>query len=117
MNGSETLPRARIIRRRTTFDRTRQQGRRINNRWMTLNWLAKEAAEADAATVAFLTPKRLGAATVRNKMRRRMREVYRRHLPAMARNAFVVWIARAPALTLDADGLRKCMLELWGRLP
>ena len=115
--GSETLPRARVIRRRTTFDRTRQRGRRINNRWMTLSFLPKEAAAADQATVAFLTPKRLGPATVRNRMRRRMREIYRRHLQAASGDAYLVWIARPPALMLDAEGLRKCMLELRARLP
>jgi ribonuclease P protein component len=84
---------------------------------MTLSWLPKEAEAADQATVAFLTPKRLGPATVRNKMRRRMREVYRRHLQAEAVNSYLVWIVRPPALTLDSEGLQKCMLELRQRLP
>jgi ribonuclease P protein component len=84
---------------------------------MTLSYLAKEPGAADAATVAFLTPKRLGAATMRNRMRRRMREIYRRHLQAATGHAYLVWIARPPALTLDAEGLRKCMLELQARLP
>jgi ribonuclease P protein component len=84
---------------------------------MTLSYLPKDSAASDPATVAFLTPKRLGQATVRTRLRRRMREVYRRHLQVPSASAYVVWIARPPALTLDPEGLRKCMLELWRRLP
>ena len=48
---------------------------------MTLNFIPRDAVKSgETGTVAFLTPKRLGPATVRNQLRRRMREIYRRHL-------------------------------------
>jgi len=110
---TESLPRARIIRRRVVFDATRNKGRRVSNRYMALNFLPHDAVKTgETGTVAFLTPKRLGAATVRNKLRRRMREIYRRHLAQPDENSYLVWVARPPALELPFDELKKCMAAL-----
>jgi ribonuclease P protein component len=113
---SESIPRARIIRRRTVFDATRNQGRRVSNRYMSLNFLPRDAIKSgETGTVAFLTPKRLGAATVRNRLRRRMREIYRRHLMQSSETAYLVWVARPPALELPFEELKKCMAALLKR--
>lgn len=114
--SSQRLPRARIIRRRTIFDATRLKGRRVSNRWMALNFLPHDPAKPDSATVAFLTPKRLGGAVKRNQLRRRMREIYRRCLAQPSESAYLVWVARPPALELDFEGLKKCMVELRSRM-
>ena len=118
---SESLPRARIIRRRAVFDATRNQGRRVSNRWMALNFIARESVKSGAlssgnGTVAFLTPKRVGAATKRTQLRRRMREIYRRHLARPEEASYLVWIARPPALELPFEELKKCMSALRERL-
>lgn len=111
-SSSQTLPRARIIRRRTIFDATRLKGRRVSNRSMALNFLPHDPARPDPATVAFLTPKRLGGAVKRNQLRRRMREIYRRYLARPSEDSYLVWVARPSALELDFEGLKKCMMEL-----
>jgi ribonuclease P protein component len=117
MKGSESLPRARVIRRRAVFNATRKQGRRVNNRWFTLNFLPRDAAPpGETGHVAFLTPKRIGPATVRNRLRRRMREIFRCHLQLPGETRFLVWIARPPALELDFDQLRQRMAQLHDRL-
>ena len=111
--GSESLPRARIIRRRTVFDATRLKGRRVSNRWMALNFIAQDAVKTgETGEVAFLTPKRVGLATKRTQLRRRMREIYRCHLAQPAEKAYLVWVARPPALELPFEELKKCMAEL-----
>jgi len=79
---------------------------------MALNYLPLDPAQPDAATVAFLTPKRLGAATRRNQLRRRMREIYRRYLAQPPEKSYLVWVARPPAVELDFEGLKKCMAQL-----
>jgi len=79
---------------------------------MALNFLPHDPAKPEQATVAFLTPKRLGSAVKRNQLRRRMREIYRRHLMQPSESAYLVWVGRPPALELDFEGLKKCMLEL-----
>ena len=114
---SEALPRARIIRRRTIFDATRLQGRRVSNRFMSLNFLPRAAANpGETGSVAFLTPKRLGPATVRNRLRRRMREIYRRDLAQVDEPSYLVWVARPPALELPFEELKKCMAALRERM-
>jgi ribonuclease P protein component len=110
---SESLSRVRVIRRRGIFELTRNQGRRVSNRWMALNSFPRELS--DPAEVAFLTPKRLGPATVRNRLRRRMREIYRRHLVPPREKAYRIWIARPPAVDLDFEALKKCMADLGAR--
>ena len=103
----------RIIRRRAVFDATRNKGRRVTNRHMVLNFLPREAvASGETGTVAFLTPKRLGSATVRNRLRRRMREIYRRELAKPGETSYLVWIGRPPAVELSFEELKKVMHEL-----
>jgi len=79
---------------------------------MALNFLPHDPARPDPATVAFLTPKRLGGAVKRNQLRRRMREIYRRYLARPSEDSYLVWVARPSALELDFEGLKKCMMEL-----
>jgi ribonuclease P protein component len=115
--ASESLPRSRVIRRRTVFDATRLKGRRVSNRWMALNYIAREAIPpGETGTVAFLSPKRVGAATKRTQLRRRMREIHRRHLAQPDETAYLVWIARPPALELPFEELKKCMAALRERV-
>jgi len=92
---------------------TRLKGRRVSNRFMALNFLARDAMKSgETGSVAFLTPKRLGPATVRNQLRRRMREIYRRHVAQPDETAYLVWVARPPALELPFEELKKCMAAL-----
>jgi len=79
---------------------------------MALNYLPQEAVKSgETGTVAFLTPKRLGSATKRTQLRRRMREIYRRHLVQPGKT-YLVWIARPLALELPFEELKKCMSAL-----
>jgi ribonuclease P protein component len=111
--GSQSLPRARIVRHRAVFDATRTKGRRVSNRFMALNFLPRDAVKTgETGSVAFLTPKRVGAATKRTQLRRRMREIYRRHVARSDEKTYLIWIARPPALELPFEELKKCMMAL-----
>jgi ribonuclease P protein component len=110
---AESLPRAGIIRRRAVFDTARNKGRRVSSRHFILNFIARDAlASGETGSVAFLTPKRLGPATVRNKLRRRMREIYRRELARPDEKSYLIWIARPPAVELGFEELKKAMRDL-----
>jgi len=85
----------------------------VSNRYLALNFLPQDAVKSgETGTVAFLTPKRVGAATKRTQLRRRMREIYRRYLAQPSEKAYLVWIARPPALELPFEELKKCMTAL-----
>ena len=88
---------------------------------MALNFLPRDAVRpgepaGETGTVAFLTPKRVGAATKRNQLRRRMREIYRRCLAQPYENAYLIWVARPPSLELPFEELKKCMAALRERI-
>jgi ribonuclease P protein component len=83
---------------------------------MALNYLPHDPEHSETATVAFLTPKRLGDATKRTRLRRQMREIYRRHLAIPDESHYLVWVARPPALELPFAELLKCMTALRGRI-
>jgi len=117
-SASEALPRSRIIRLRAVFDTARNKGRRVTSRHFILNFIPRDAlAAAETGSVAFLTPKRLGPATVRNKLRRRMREIHRRDIARPDETSYLIWIARPPALELSFDQLKKAMRDLARRVP
>jgi len=111
-----TLPRRRILRGRRHFDAAFQTGRRFSNRYLTLLTLSALPVPRgpQPGEVAFLTPKRLGDAVIRNRLRRRLREGYRLHFaPETARR--LIWLAKGPATALDSGGLVSQMKELYAR--
>lgn len=61
----------------------------------------------------FVTSKRLGKAVVRNKVRRRLREIVR-NLPALP-GWDVVLAARVPAAAADFRPLREAVVRLFSR--
>jgi ribonuclease P protein component len=68
--------------------------------------------------VAFITPKKLGEAVVRNRLRRQLREIYRRHLPLLASRppSDLIVLAKSEALKLDFSALERNFLELYAKL-
>ncbi len=106
----ETLPRRRILRRRSVLLGVRERGKRRSNRWIVL--LMEKGPAEEGSQAAFLTPKRIGAATVRNRLRRRMREVYRRFIAPEAEDRRWVWSARPDAAKITFTELKDAMLQL-----
>lgn len=106
----ETLPRAHILRNRLLLNRIRREGQRVGDRFFLLSVALGDESEPTQA--AFLTPKRLGHAVVRNRLRRRMREVHRRYVDWPQRGLIFIWSAKPPAVTLTFDELKSCLLKL-----
>jgi ribonuclease P protein component len=112
-----SLPRRRILRARRFLDAafTQGQARRVSGRSLTLLILNRDAASVpEEEEVAFLVPKKLGSAVVRNRIRRKMREIYRLHFSPEPARRFL-WLAKAPAVRLDFQGLLADMKELHAR--
>lgn len=107
---SEKLPRRNIIRRRSVLQHVRARGKRRSNRWCALT--SEPCPPGEKARVAFLTPKHLGSAVVRNRLRRQMREIYRRFIGATEKNRYLVWSARSDAARAEFAQLKDAMLQL-----
>jgi len=96
------------IRARAEFTRVQRGGRRVTGRYMTLIALPNALGSDRLGIVA---SKRVGGAVVRNRAKRRLREIFRREQPprASSRGSLdVVAIARrelvdAPFAAAEAD--------------
>jgi ribonuclease P protein component len=53
---------------------------------------------------------------VRSRLRRRMREIHRRELAQPEEKAYLIWIARPPALELSFEELKHAMRSLRERM-
>jgi ribonuclease P protein component len=70
--------------------------------------VARVAAEEAAGTarVGIITSRRVGSAVVRNRVRRRLRELVRADLPSLPTNCWVVLIAKSAAAKAAFGDLR-----------
>jgi ribonuclease P protein component len=93
--GSLSFPKIRRLTRESEFDRIRQEGRAYRGKMLMVNVLT--GVEGETFRAGFITSRRIGSAVVRNRVRRRLREIVRRHQHEIISGAWVVTIARALA--------------------
>lgn len=92
---------------------------RVHRRQKTESAQGKGASCKPRARVAFVVAKKLGRATVRNRMRRRLREAYRL---SEARNALalqsldIIFLVKTSAFEASFEELCAAMDEILGRL-
>lgn len=65
-----------------------------------------KSAEADGPKIGFTASRALGKATLRNRMKRRLRETIRRELWRLAPQWRIVWNVRRASLEATPDQLR-----------
>src|SRR5437870_5230787 len=104
-----TFPKSRRLVSPLDFERVRKNGRVQHGRLLMLNVLAIEGAAPFRA--GFVTSRAIGSAVARNRVRRRLREIVRKHQHAIRNGVWIVTIARAKAATatypeLEAEWLR-----------
>jgi ribonuclease P protein component len=107
-----SLPRVRILRHRNDFDTVRQQGKRVASRHLALNFLRLADTSRRAG---FIVPKACGNAVQRNKIKRRLREIYRHYQHQLAGDLQSVWIARRGSAEVAQADLKQEMLALYAK--
>ena len=98
------------LTRASEFERVKQEGCAQRGKLMLLAALSVQ--NAGASRVGFVTTRRLGSATVRNRVRRRLREIVRRHQHDLREDFWIVLIARRDA----ADASYRALEDEWLRL-
>jgi ribonuclease P protein component len=107
------FPASRRLRLSRDFARVRQEGRTVRGGLLMLGVLPVD--EAAAFRVGLVTSKRVGGAVVRNRMRRRLREIVRRHQDALGNGLWLVVIARPAAARASSAALEDEWLRLVSR--
>lgn len=99
-----SLPRSHILRLRTDFERIKTLGRRQVGRYIVCNYLYLPESPRLAG---FIVPKACGNAVIRNKVRRRLKELYRLNQGKLPEDLQSVWIARRSAKLPDLVEFKK----------
>jgi ribonuclease P protein component len=92
---SLSFPKSRRLTCASEFERVRQEGRTHHGGLLILGVVA--AKEVHGFRAGFVTARRVGGAVVRNRLRRRLREIVRNHQQKIVDAKWIVTIARANA--------------------
>ena len=104
------FPRSRRLTRTVEFERVRKEGGVARGQFLSLGVLTLKAGETVRA--GFVTSRRVGGAVVRNRIRRRLREIFRRHQHDIIGGAWIVTIASPRA----AEATYHALEDEWLRL-
>jgi ribonuclease P protein component len=105
------FPKSRRLTRDSEFRRVRTEGKSARGDTLTIGFL--ENAEPNAtARAGFITSRRLGGAVVRNRTRRRLREIFRKHQHEIRDGIWIVTIASARAARETFQALEDEWLRL-----
>jgi ribonuclease P protein component len=93
------------LSRSRDFDAVYRHGRSVSTRYLTLYWFAREGEAEAAARLGLAVPKSVGSAVVRNKMKRRLREVFSTRADTLPQDQDYVLVVRPGfAEAVDARG-------------
>ncbi len=92
MEKKYTLPRAKMIKRRSDFQHVYQKGTAVAGRGMVLYVLREQRV---AGKVGFAAGKKLGCAAVRSRTKRLLREAYRHMQHELRTDVGILLIGRA----------------------
>lgn len=113
----ETLSRDDRLRKRTEFEECYSSGVRVSGRHFLVFLLARSGAERPRLGIS--VSRRVGDAVTRNRVKRRIRELFRRHRPARA--VELVVNARPSSAAADFQELERdysdCLRRGASRLP
>ena len=103
-----SFPKTKRLTRATEFERVRREGRVTRGPLFSIAVLSSAGGIARAG---FITSRKVGGAVTRNRVRRRLREIVRRHQSEIVEGTWIVTIAssragRATYGTLEAEWLR-----------
>jgi len=91
-----TFPKSRRLTQSAEFAQVKKNGRVYRGRSVLLSIL--RANDANRFRAGFITSRALGSAVARNRVRRRLREIVRKHQREIVDGTWIVTIARANAV-------------------
>lgn len=107
-----TLPRKKILKRRSDFQRVYRIGRSWANRYFVLYVFESEVL---AGKVGFAAGKKLGCAVVRNRVKRLLRESYRKHQAELKPGLAFLLVGRKAMVDVKCDTVERSFISLGRR--
>lgn len=109
----QTLPKDRRVLKTSQFRQIYDAGVRVPSQcFVAFCW---RSPEADGPRIGFTAPRALGKATLRNRMKRRLRETIRRELSRLGPQWRIVWNLRRSALTAPQVQLQAEVIRVFER--
>jgi ribonuclease P protein component len=105
-----TFPKSRRLTQSAEFDQVKKNGRVYRGQLIVLGIVP--ANDAIRFRAGFITSRALGRAVVRNRVRRRLREIVRKHQREIVDGTWMVTIARASAARASYQQLEVEWLRL-----
>jgi ribonuclease P protein component len=91
------------LSRSRDFDAVYRHGRSVSTRYLVLYWFEREAeAPAEGPRLGLAVPKAVGTAVVRNRIKRRLREIFRARFAEVSQDHDYVLVVR-PGLPEAAE--------------
>lgn len=100
------------LRRNEDFQRARREGRSWASPWVVL---VAAANDLDHTRFGFAVGKKIGRAVVRNRVKRRLREVVRLHRQTIPPGWDIILIARTALQDVSFEQLDRAVTQLLGR--
>ena len=94
------------------FDRTYKEGKRYSNKFFLLNVLEKSDLDTKYSRIGFSVGKKIAKAVLRNKLKRKMREIFRTNKYNLIKKADLLLTARGASLSADFKTLENAILDL-----
>lgn len=107
---SFSFPKARRLTRASEFERVKRDGLVQRGKLLTLS--ATVVDNSGLCRVGLITSRRLGNAVVRNRVRRRLREIVRQHQHDLRQDLWIVLVARRDAATASYHAMEDEWLRL-----
>ena len=108
--NSFSFPKTRRLTHRLEYERVKRNGTTQRGKLLMLNAMSTENSGSWRA--GFVTSARLGGAVIRNRVRRRLREIVRRHQHELRKDFWFVIVARHEAGTASYGALEDELLRL-----
>jgi len=104
------------LRRQSEIRAVRQQGSRLDCGAFTVWWKAREGAAAHPRACFVASSQAVGAAVLRNRAKRRMREVFRRHQHLLPASCDLLFVARSSLNQWPFGRLERALAEASARM-
>jgi ribonuclease P protein component len=104
------------LRRQSDIRDVRQQGVRVDCRAFTIWWLARPERDPLRRACFVASTQGVGKAILRNRAKRRMREIFRRHQGLLPASVDLMFVARAQVNNWPFAQLDRAFTDACGRL-